>query len=207
MISAIVLAAGRSRRMGAQKLLLPLDGQPVITRVVDEVLGSPVDEVLVVVGSDANRVKQALEGRRVRLVVNPRAEGDMLSSVRCGLMAVPEQCTAALVVLGDQPGISAAVVAELARAFRTGNRGIVVPTFDGKRGHPLLFSAGYRNEVLTRYDELGLRGLLHAHPDDVSEIQVSTPEVIEDMDLPEDYQRMILRSSDRPMRNTTTGQR
>ena len=83
MISAIVLAAGRSRRMGVQKLLLPLGGQPVIARTVDEVLGSPVDEVFVVIGQDGKRIRRALRRRRVHFVINPQLEGDMLSSVRC----------------------------------------------------------------------------------------------------------------------------
>ena len=208
MISAIVLAAGRSRRMGAQKLLLPLGGRPVIARIVDELLGGPVDEVIVdevivdevivdevivVIGQDGQRIRQVLAGRRVHLVVNPDAEADMLSSVRCGLRAMPPQCDAALVVLGDQPGISREVVAELVQALRTGSRGIVVPTFQGRRGHPLLFSADYRDEILNHYDQVGLRGLLQAHADDVAEVKVSTPEVIEDMDSAEDYQRMKTR--------------
>ena len=204
MISAIVLAAGRSRRMGAQKLLLPLGGQPVIARIVDELLGGPVDEVIVVIGQDGQRIRQVLAGRRVHPVVNPDTEGDMLSSVRCGLRAMPRQCHAALVVLGDQPEISRAVVAELVRALRAGSRGIVVPTFQGRRGHPLLFSANYRNEILNHYDDVGLRGLLQAHANDVAEIEVSTPEVVEDMDRAEDYQRMKSRFVQRPMRDTTT---
>lgn len=193
MISAIVLAAGRSRRMGTQKLLLPLGDRPVIARVVDEVLGGPVGEVLVVVGKDGDRIERALQGRPVRLVVNPDPQGDMLSSVRCGLAAAARQCTAVLVALGDQPGISRVVVAELARALQTSNRRIVAPTFNGRRGHPLLFSADYRSEILQRYDGAGLRGLLQAHPDDVLEAPVSSPEVIHDMDWPEDYRRILNR--------------
>jgi molybdenum cofactor cytidylyltransferase len=197
MISAIILAAGRSRRMGAQKLLLPLAGKPLIARIVDEVLESPVDEVLVVTGRDGQRIAKALEGREVRLVPNPDVESEMLGSVRRGLTAVAADSEAVLVVLGDQAGISGLVVTELVRAFRSGGRGIVVPTFDRKRGHPILFSASYGEEVLREYDEVGLRGLLQAHPEDVAEIPVSTREVIEDIDVPEDYRRMRSRLSTR----------
>jgi molybdenum cofactor cytidylyltransferase len=190
MISAIVLAAGRSERMGEQKLLLPLGGKAVITRVVDEVLAGSVSEVLVVTGQDRPGIEQALEGRRVQFVVNPDARGDMLSSVRCGLRAVSRQADSVLVALGDQPGISRDVMAKLVQAFEGGAGRIVVPTYQGKRGHPLLLSTGYRDEILRSFDQVGLRGLLQAHLDDVFELDVSDPEVLDDMDLPSDYQRI-----------------
>jgi molybdenum cofactor cytidylyltransferase len=189
MISAIVLAAGRSRRMGSQKLLLPVGGEPMIARVVDAVLAGPVDDAVVVVGNDGARIAEALAGRRVRFVANPDPEGEMLSSVRCGLRALPQGCEAALVVLGDQPGLTAEVVAALVRAFRGSGRGIVVPTHRGRRGHPVLIAARYRDQVLARYDGVGLRGLLKAHHDDVLEVGVFAPAVIEDVDEPADYER------------------
>jgi molybdenum cofactor cytidylyltransferase len=189
MICSIVLAAGRSRRMGAQKLLLPLGDQTVIARIVDEVLLSPVDRIFVVVGPDGARIAEALAGRRVEFVTNPDPEAEMLSSVRCGLRAMPEDCDAVLAVLGDQPGVTADVIAAIVQAYNTSGRGIVIPTHNGRRGHPLLFSMLYRDEILTRHDDVGLRGLLHAHPEDVCELEFSTPNVIDDMDLPEDYER------------------
>ena len=196
MICAMVLAAGQSRRMGTQKLLLPLAGRPLITGIVDEVLRSPVAEVFVVMGRDAPRITQALAGRRVRLLTNPCTDGDMLSSVRCGLRALPPECAAALVVLGDQPGITAETISMLIQAFQTHSRGIVVPTHGGKRGHPLLLSMRYRDEVLHQYDGTGMRGLFLAHPDDVMEVEVPASGILEDMDTPEDYRRMSLRRAD-----------
>jgi molybdenum cofactor cytidylyltransferase len=193
MICAIVLAAGRSRRMGVQKLLLPLGGQPVIARVADAWLGGPVDRVFAVVGRDGDRIAEALAGRPIQFVVNPQAEGEMLSSVRCGLRAMPDECAVVLVVLGDQPGVTADVVAATVRAFRADGRGIVVPTCRGRRGHPLLFAAHYRDEILNQYEDAGLRGLLLAHPADVCEVEVAMPGVLEDIDVPEDYRQMIAR--------------
>ena len=191
MIYAMVLAAGRSRRMGAQKLLLPLGDRPVIAHIVDELLSSPVDRVFVIVGPDGDQIAEALAGRRVEFVTNPDPEAEMLSSVRCGLRAMPEDCAAMLVVLGDQPGITADVVAALLKAFQTSGRGIVVPIYNGKRGHPLLIAMRYRDEILNCYEDVGLRGLLHAHLGDVYELEFSVPNVIEDMDVPEDYQRAV----------------
>ncbi|MCX6903776.1 MAG: nucleotidyltransferase family protein [Verrucomicrobia bacterium] len=186
----MVLAAGQSRRMGTQKLLLPMAGRPLITGIVDEVLRSPVAEVFVVLGRDAPRVTQALAGRSVHLLTNPCTDGEMLSSVRCGLRALPPECAAALVVLGDQPGITAETISMLIQAFQTHSRGIVVPTHGGKRGHPLLLSMRYRDELLSQHDGTGVRGLLLAHPDDVMEVEVPASGVVEDMDTPEDYRRM-----------------
>ncbi len=189
MITAIVLAAGRSRRMGRQKLLLPLGDGTVISRIVDEILASPVDEVLVVVGQDRDGIERALDGRPVRTVDNPDTEGDMLSSVRCGLLAAG-QTDAVLAVLGDQPGITRHLVAHLVSAFDSQADRIVVPTFEGKRGHPLLFSASYRQEILESFGDSGLRGLLGAHPQAICELAVPSPEILENMNLPQDYRRL-----------------
>ena len=190
MICALVLAAGRSQRMGTQKLLLPVGGQPMIARIVDQLLASPIDRVFAVIGPDGDRIAAALAGRPVTFVVNADEQGEMLSSVRCGLAALPQECTAALVVLGDQPGLTANVVAQLLRAFQTADRGIVVPTADGRRGHPLLVALRYRDEILTSYDAVGLRGLLQAHPEDVYEVEVGTPRILEDLDTPQDFERL-----------------
>jgi molybdenum cofactor cytidylyltransferase len=189
MICAIALAAGRSRRMGAQKLLLPLRGRPVIAHVVDELLASPVHEVFVVIGPDGARLREALADRPVHVVVNPNTGDEMLGSVRRGLAALPEDCRAVVVALGDQPGVTRRVIGALIGAFEATGRGIVVPTHEGRRGHPLLFAAHYRDEVLSRYDGVGLRGLLRAHPDDIHEAPVGEHDILDDLDEPEDYVR------------------
>lgn len=193
MVCAIILAAGRSRRMGAQKLLLPVGGQAMIARVTDAVLAGPVDDTVVVVGADAGHIAAALEGRRVRFVTNPDPDGEMLSSVRCGLRALPREAAAALIVLGDQPGIAPETVAAVVQGFRDSGRGIVVPTHAGRWGHPLLMAMRHRDEVLSRYDGTGLRGLLAAHPDDVFEVAAAMPGAIEDVDTPDDYARAAAR--------------
>jgi molybdenum cofactor cytidylyltransferase len=162
---------------------------------VDELLRSPVDRVFVVIGQDGKPILEALAGRRVHVVTNMQAEEEMLRSVRCGLAAMPQESAAAMVALGDQPGITADVAAELVRSFHTTGRGIVVPTYQGRRGHPLLFSMRYRDEILTRHEGRGLRGLLEAHHRDIFELEVAAAGILEDVDLPEDYRRMIGRCS------------
>ena len=193
MICAVVLAAGRSRRMGTQKLLLPLRGQPVIARILDELQRSPVDAVWVVLGRDGERIRDALVGRNVNFVTNPDAEGDMLSSVRCGLRALPEPWDAVLIVPGDQPTLTSRVVSSLVRTFQAARCGIAVPTYRGRRGHPVLIARRHREEVLEHHEAMGLRGLLQTHPTEVVEVEVDDPGVLDDMDRPEDYERIAKR--------------
>ena len=96
-----------------------------------------------------------------------------------------------LVALGDQPSVTPKLIDQMARSFGETEKTILVPVHEGGRGHPLLFSHSYRDEIMTRYDDVGLRGLLHAHPDDVFELRVSTAAVLSDMDYPEDYLREL----------------
>jgi molybdenum cofactor cytidylyltransferase len=190
---AIVLAAGMSRRMGAQKVLLPFGGKTVISHIVDQIAGSLVDKIIVVAGDEGDKVRGQLSGRDVSIVINPDSGAEMLSSVRCGILVLPQQCEGVLVALGDQPGITTGLVNGMVNAFKTANKGILVPVCQGKRGHPILFSSRYCNEILTRYDDIGLRGLAETHADDVFELNVSSPAVLCDMDCPEDYKRELSR--------------
>jgi len=194
MICAIVLAAGRSTRMGAQKLLLPFGGRTVIEHIVDEVGASPIEGIVVVTGADAPAVSDALSGRDVRTVNNRDPEAEMLSSVRCGLNEIPVECEAVLIVLGDQPSIQSDWIDQLVGAFRAGSRGIVVPVYEGHRGHPMLIDARYCREILTAHDDAGLRGFLDAHEDDVLRFPIDTSAVLEDMDYPADYLRELERA-------------
>lgn len=206
MTCAILLAAGRSQRMGCQKLLLPFAGKTVIGHIALRLFESPLDRVIVVAGEDAISVTEAVHqamndpgatgplSSHLAVVKNPDPCGDMLSTVRCGLRALPGECQTVLVALGDQPSITSRLVAQLLGAFATAARGILVPVYNGKTGHPILFSARYCQEVFTRYDDVGLRGLLQAHPDDIFEFAVSDSAILCDMDYPEDYRRELARA-------------
>jgi len=177
--------------MGTNKLLLPFAGSTVIARVVDACLGAPTDFVLVVTRSGDRGVRPALAGRVVTFVENPRTDGDMLESLRCGLRALPAAAEAVLVCPGDQPTLEATLVGRLLEAFRARRTGILVPVRRGRRGHPLLFAAHYRDELLTRHDGIGLRGLLQGHAEDVSEWVSDDASVLDDLDTPGDYERAV----------------
>jgi molybdenum cofactor cytidylyltransferase len=195
MICAIVLAAGQSKRMGVQKLLLPFGGKTVIAHIVDQLTASSVDEVHVVVGCQGKQVSRELSGRPVSIVNNSNYKSGMLSSVRCGLRAINKKCKAVLVVLGDQPSITSQLIDQMMQIFASNKKQILVPLYDDKRGHPILFSAAYCDEILTNYDDIGLRGLLYAHKEDIFELPVQTPGVLSDIDYPQDYQRELRRES------------
>ncbi len=190
MIAAIVLAAGRSERMGRQKLLLPFGGKTVITHIIDQLRASSANEVIAVVGQD-KQVTKEISPLSVSIVTNPDPQAEMLSSIRCGLRALPPSCETILVALGDQPSIRTALVDELLRAFARTPKGILLPLHDGRRGHPIMFATKYTSEIMTHYNDVGLRGLLHAHPEDICELPVSSSSVLSDMDYPEDYRREL----------------
>lgn len=177
--------------MGAQKLLLPYAGKTVIAHIVDELLASKIERVLAVVGSDARAITSVLGDRKVVVVSNPDPNAEMLSSVRCGFAALPADCRGGLIALGDQPSITHAIVDQLVDAFDAGDHGIVVPFHNNRRGHPMIVSVRYRDEIMTLPDESGLRGLLDAHPEGVLKLPTSNPAVLGDMDYPEDYEREL----------------
>lgn len=176
--------------MGVQKLLLPFGGKSVIAHIVDQLKHSIIDEIYVVVGYKGNRIAEQISGRCVSVVTNHNYRDAMLSSVRCGLHALP-RCEAVLVALGDQPSITSGLVDEMVQTFTTTDKGILVPLYQGKQGHPILFSAHYCDEILTRYDDIGLRGLMREHPEDVFTLSVSSSAVLRDMNYPQDYRREL----------------
>lgn len=191
MIAAIVLAAGESRRMGRQKLLLPYGGRTVIEHIVEQVLASEVSQTIVVTGHDAEAVKAVLANKPLTVVENPRYRKGMLTSVRRGLQEVEPEAEAFMVVLGDQPSVSSPLINVLIRGFQDSERGIVVPFYQDDTGHPIVISTRYRDEIMTQFDDTGLRGLIYGYPERVHRLPVNVPEVLRDMDTPEDYQREL----------------
>ena len=195
-VYAVVPAAGRSRRMGTQKMLLPFAGSTVIGQVVRTLRSAPLRGVVVVVSPDGGAVEAEALAAGASTVVNPDQDADMLSSVRCGIRALPVDADAALVALGDQPTVKASLVASLVQAFSARTDAIVVPVHRGTRGHPLLVASRWFGGVLTRYDGTGLRGLLSEQGDSVVELHVDDEWVLRDVDDPADYRAAVGRTSD-----------
>ncbi|MCL4692708.1 MAG: nucleotidyltransferase family protein [Candidatus Hydrogenedentes bacterium] len=191
MIAAIVLAAGESRRMGRQKLVLPYGDKTVIEHIVSQVLASEIAQTIVVTGHDVQAVEAALLGKPVTFVENRRYKDGMLTSIRAGLQAVTPAAEGFMVVLGDQPSIDAPTITQLVAGFRAVEKGIVVPLYDNDTGHPIIISIAYRDDVMTKFDDTGLRGLIYGHPEYVHRLPVRAPGVLRDMDTPEDYEREL----------------
>lgn len=186
---AIILAAGSSRRMGTQKLLLPFGKSTIIETVVDNVLSSSLDQVLVVLGPGQEKIRNALGKRPVQFCHNKDHEKGMLSSVICGIRALPDDAAAALIFLGDQPGIPPAVTNRVIEAYDDELFGIVIPVYDHRRGHPLLVDMKYRKKIEQLDLEEGLRALRHHFPQDVLEVEVIEPGILVDIDTREDYRK------------------
>lgn len=187
MIWAVILAAGESRRMGRQKLLLPFGDTTVIGAVVRTALDSRVDRAVVVLGADRDAVRRETAPRGVAFAVNEDYRRGMLTSVQAGFRALPEDAEAAVLLLGDQPFLAPATVDAVIEAYQGTRRGIVIPVFRGRRGHPLLVGLEFRDEVLALDPAEGLRALVRAHPGDVREALVPDPNILRDLDTPEDY--------------------
>jgi molybdenum cofactor cytidylyltransferase len=186
---AIILAAGSSRRMGTQKLLLPYRESTIIETVVDNVLSSKVDKVMVVLGADRAEINQKIGDKPVTFCHNLEHEQGMLSSVMCGFKALPEEANAALVYLGDQPEIPPRITDAVIDAYNDDLKGIVIPVHNHRRGHPLLIDLKYRREIYKLDLEQGLRSLMHLFPEDVLEVEVDEPGILVDIDTREDYSK------------------
>jgi molybdenum cofactor cytidylyltransferase len=197
-IWAVILAAGESRRMGTQKLLLPFGEATVVEAVVRTALDSQIDRALAVLGSDREAIRLKLAPYGVEFAVNEDFKRGMLSSVQTGFRALPADAEAAVVMLGDQPFLPARVVDAVIGAYRVSGKGIVVPAFRGRRGHPVLIGLEYRDEALSLDPAVGLRQLLIAHPDDVFEAEVDDTNILRDLDLPEDYAGVLKRRPKKP---------
>lgn len=193
MIAAVVLAAGESRRMGEPKLLMPLEGKPVLRHVVDALTAAPVDEIVVVVGRYIEEVLSILIDTSVGVAENPRYADGMLSSVRAGIRSFASTPEAIIVAPGDQPAIRSEWVGALIASYRAAGGGIHVPAHGGRRGHPVLFDGRYIDDVLTRFDNAGLRGLLRDYPDDVHEVTIADEGIFEDLDTPADFAQALER--------------
>jgi molybdenum cofactor cytidylyltransferase len=191
MICALLLAAGESKRMGAPKMLLPFGQKTIIEHIVDNIIASKADKTWVVLGSHREEIFRRISGRPVLTVVNHRYKEGMLSSIQTGFEALPKETLAAMVFLGDQPLIPISVIDCLIEGYRESQKGILLPVHKRKRGHPVLIDLKYKHEVLTLSPGIGLRALVHGHPEDVQEIEVDTPHILKDIDKPEDYLREL----------------
>lgn len=192
-VSAVVLAAGQSERMGEPKQLLRLGGYTVIERVLASVRSAGVGEVVLVLGASAEAIQTqipvtALEG--VKVVVNNDYAQGMSSSLRSGLGTVGDSMAGALIVLADQPLVRAATIERIIGAYRDSRAEIVVPYYGGRRGNPVLLNRPVFAEAMALEGDTGCRAIFGNHAGAILEVTVDDEGVLLDLDSPEDYERL-----------------
>lgn len=187
MVSAILLAAGESQRMGRPKQLLPFGSSTILGKTIDNLLGSRADEVIVVLGTRAGAMKQVIAGRQVKVVVNPDYRKGMSASLIAGLERVDSKAQWVMVALADQPLIDKDTYNRLIEGALGCDMGIVLPTYRSKRGNPVIFSIKHKDELLGLEGDVGGREILRKHPDDILEVAVGSEGVTIDINNLDDY--------------------
>ncbi len=190
-IWAIVLAAGESKRMGSPKMLLDFGGKTMIENVIANIAGSKVNKIMVVTGAYRDALIEKIGGSGIRYCYNDNYKEGMLSSVQCGFRNVPLHSEAVIVFQGDQPFIRAETIDLVIEAYRSSYKGIIVPVYDKRRGHPILIDKRYRNEIEKLNAHIGLRSLTYNFSEDVLEVETDDPGILRDFDTYKDYSNEI----------------
>ena len=193
MIVAIVLAAGESSRMGRPKALLPIDGETFIERIVGAFKESGLERILVVLGFHAEEMRRRIERLPVEILVNENYREGQLSSLKAAVRRAQEDqnCQAILVHLVDHPYLSPAVVRRMIDGYAASKSPLVVPKYQGKRGHPVLFDRSLFGELLAAPLDQGAKAVVNAHRGETLEIDTGEIGVTIDIDTPDDYRRHV----------------
>ncbi len=188
-VAAIVLAAGRSRRMGAFKPLLPFGPSSVIECVLASLQEAGVRSIRVVVGWQADRLTPILDSRGVPWIRNERFAEGMYASVQAGVQSLPPAARAFFLFPADMPMVRSATLALLCREGERSPAGILYPRYGGRRGHPPLIAAAYVGEILGEAPAGGLRDLLARHEADARDVECDDPGILVDLDTEAEYQK------------------
>lgn len=190
MITAIILAAGKSKRMGQQKMLLPWGNKTVLAHVISTFSSAGIDDILVVTGGAQQQVERSIQHLNVKTVFNNEFNnGEMLSSIQCGIRSLTRQTQAVLIGLGDQPQIQVGSVRKVCETYRNTASEIVVPSYQMRRGHPWLVTHPLFNELLSIKSPQSPREFLNAHHTQITYANVDDPGILADLDTPKDYQK------------------
>jgi molybdenum cofactor cytidylyltransferase len=189
-IGAVLLAAGQSKRMGQPKVLLSwAGGRTILEQIIDQLQLARLAHITVVTGYRPGEVRQLATRAGVDVTHNADyATGEMLSSLKAGLRAMPAHISAALVTLGDQPRLQARVIAQVLTAYAEGAGDIVAPSYQMRRGHPILIDRKFWSEILALPDDGAPRDVIERHRDQIAYVKVDTDSVLRDVDTPDDYQ-------------------
>ena len=186
-LAAIVLAAGRSQRMGAFKPLLPFGESTVIESCLANLLASGVRELVVVLGHRAGEVQAHLAGWPVKVALNAESHSEMGVSIARGVELLPDDIAATLITPVDLPAVPPSAIRAVIETWQQGHARLVIPEYEGRGGHPVLLSLDFRAELLHLYAQRGLRGLFERHSEEVRRAPVASPHIRRDMDTWKDY--------------------
>lgn len=184
MVTAIILAAGYSKRFGDEKLLVKLDDKPLISYVIEAVVNSDFGEIILVYRNEI--VKKTIENHNIKFIHNEMSYTGMSSSLRCGLKEAGVT-DAYMFINGDQPLISVNIIETLIRRFYEEKASIIVPRYNGKRGNPVIFSSKWKEELMNVTGDMGGRNIIKNNPNDVYYVDISKNICGIDIDTPEDY--------------------
>ena len=192
-VGAIILAGGSSARMGRAKQLLPLGDSTVLEKTITNVRGAEVNEIVLVLGASAETIRRQLplsllEGLNV--VVNRAYREGMSSSLRAGISALDQRSEAALIILGDQPFIRSQTMDQVIKAYRRDQAQIVIPSFHGTRGNPVLLDRSIFSEVMALEGDMGSRAIFGNHLGGIAKVEVEDEGILLDIDDPDDYDRL-----------------
>ena len=182
MISAILLAAGQSKRMGETKQLMRVGHSTIVEQSIDNLLNSKADEVIVVLGYKAEEVQNTIGARPIKSTINHHYRDGMSTSIKAGLNLVDSRADAVMLALGDQPFIDSQTINQLIDTFHDHDKGIVIPVYQGKHGHPVIFTIKHKDELLKLKGDIGGREIIDRYPGDVLEVAVSCEGVCIDID-------------------------
>jgi molybdenum cofactor cytidylyltransferase len=185
-VAAILLAAGQSKRMGAFKPLLPFGDKTVIECCLDYLRQGGIETIVVVVGHRADEVRGKLKDRKIIFAHNPDPSSEMGASIAAGIRVLSVSSAATLIALVDNPAVPSIVVSTLIENWKRGAR-LIVPTYQGRGGHPVLIDLTFKSELLTLDATGGLRSLFDAHQNEVKRVPIDSPFVARDMDTWDDY--------------------
>jgi molybdenum cofactor cytidylyltransferase len=190
-ITAIVLAAGESLRMKKVKMLLPFKGKTIIEKVLENIALSEVNRTIVVLGANGDQILKVVEPLGTMHCFNDEYREGMLSSVKCGLRSSPGESEAVMVFLGDQPMIGPDIINDIIQIFIQTEKGIIIPVFNNRRGHPVLICSKYADDIERSDNRYSLRDFIEKFKDDVLEVAINSPVILRDIDTEEDYLKEI----------------
>ena len=189
-VSAVVLAAGMSTRMGTVKQLLPLGGTTLLENVLDNVGKAQVDEIVLVLGFSADAIRQQIPLHNVKIVVNDAYREGMGTSLRAGITQVSPSADAALVMLGDQPFVKPETIDQLIRVYGEQKPQIVIPVYQGFRGNPVLLDRSVFPELLGLAGDIGCRAIFGGHTENILKAPVDDIGVLLDIDTKSDFEKL-----------------